>query len=330
MKVLVTGATGFIGSRLCQTLRDRSWEVHGTVRSTSSRNRLPSGVQPIEIDSLTQPFPPHRLHGIDAIAHLAARVHQMNDTAADPLAACRAINTHATLALARQAAQTGVRRFLYISSIKVNGEGQTTTDSPYTERDAPNPRDPYAQSKWEAERQLHQLSQDTGLEVTILRPPLVYGPGVKANFDKLVRLVRSGIPLPLASANNTRSLIYVGNLIDAIATCLSHPAAAGQTFLVSDGEDLSTAELIRRLALALNTRDRLFPVPPQLLQRLGQLTGKSATVDRLLGSLRIDSRKIRQTLDWTPPFSVTDGLNATAAYYKDGDSPSTATALNPR
>lgn len=319
MNILVTGATGFVGSALCRTLVAQNHTVRAIVRSQT--HPLPATVQPLLTDTLTTPVPQDNLTDTEAIVYLAARVHQMKDQATDPLTAYRDINTRAATTLARTAATAGVRRFIYLSSIKVNGEGQgIDPDSrrpPYTEQSLPQPQDPYAQSKWEAEQELLKIARETGLEVVILRPPLVYGPQVKANFLQLLKIIQAGLPLPLAQVQNRRSLIYRENLTDAILTCLTHPDAANQTFLLSDGEDLSTPELIRHLAIALKTSPRLFPCPPPLLQGIAQITRKTATLDRLLGSLRIDSSKIRQTLHWQPPFTVKQGLQATADWYRN-------------
>jgi nucleoside-diphosphate-sugar epimerase len=323
MNILITGATGFVGTTLCQQLVSSPHQhlhfdnIYGVMRSkpNPSKPQLPSSIQPVVVSSLDELAKSKELLSqIDCIVHLAARVHQMKDCAADPLAAFRAVNTYATRDLAKAATQCGVRRFIYLSSIKVYGEGNTRA-TPYTEADSPSPQDPYGCSKWEAEVSLRQISNETGLEVIILRPPLVYGPRVKANFHQLLHLVKSGISLPLQQIQNARSLIFVDNLADSILTCISHPAAANQTFLVSDGEDVSTPELIRRIAQALNCCDRLFPIPPIWLRLLGQLTGKSAAIDRLLGSFTIDSQLIRQTLGWIPPYTLNQGLQATADWY---------------
>ena len=227
------------------------------------------------------------------------------------------VNTIATLSLARQAATAGVKRFIYLSSIKVNGEG--LSERAYTEQDPPQPSDPYSQSKWEAERGLMEIAAETGLEIVIIRPPLVYGPKVKGNLQQLLRAIKLGLPLPLGAVKNSRSLVYVGNLVDAILTCTSHPAAKNQTFIVSDGEDLSTPELIRRLAtharkLPGASRAKLFtlvPIPPQLLISIGKFTGKASTIEKLLGSLTVDSTYIQKTLNWHPPFTVDQGLDQT-------------------
>jgi nucleoside-diphosphate-sugar epimerase len=255
------------------------------------------------------------LQGMSAVIHLAARVHVMTDHAADPLREFRLVNTGWTERLARAAASQGVRRFVYLSSIKVNGE---QNDRPFTELDPPNPHDPYGLSKWEAEQALTSVSSQTGIETVVVRPPLVYGPGVGGNFLQLLNSLRRGIPLPLALINNRRSLLYRGNLVDALVTCVRHVRAAGQTYLVSDGEDLSTPELIRRLGRAMGLAVRLWPVPLPVLRAVGQLLRKQAMIDRLLGSLQVDSSKIRRELDWRPPFSVDQGLTDTAAWYCAG------------
>jgi UDP-glucose 4-epimerase len=250
------------------------------------------------------------LSGCDAVVHLAARVHMMRDDVLDPLALYREINTEATLNLARQVAEVGVKRFVFLSSIKVNGEGG---DAAYRENDAPAPADAYAISKWEAEQGLRQIARDTGLEIVILRPPLVYGPGVKANFLRLMQWVRKGWPLPLGAIRNRRSLLYLGNLVDAIRLCVEHPDAAGQTFLLDDGEAVSTPDLIRAVAHAIGQTARLLAVPVRVIEFVGVLFGKRAAVARLTGSLWVDSSLIRSRLNWTPPYSMEAGLAATVA-----------------
>jgi len=237
----------------------------------------------------------------------------MDDEAKDPLAEFRQVNAEGTLNLARQAAQAGVKRFVFVSSIKVNGEGR---DEPYRETDEPAPEDAYSLSKWEAEQGLHEIAHETGLEVVILRPPLVYGPGVKANFQRLVRTVGRGWPLPLAAIHNRRSLLYLGNFVDAIRCCVEHPAAAGQTFLLDDGEAVSTPELIRALAQAMGRPARLLAVPVGVLEVAGALLSKRAAVERLTRSLYVDSSLIRSRLGWTPPHSMAQGLAATVAFTK--------------
>jgi nucleoside-diphosphate-sugar epimerase len=319
MNILITGATGFLGQNLCSAALDRKYSIRATTRSASKPPQLAPEIESIPIASISEPLPEAALVGIDAIVHLAARVHVMNDTTSDPLAAHRQVNTAATLSLARQAAQYGVKRFIYISSIKVNGEGGIDVNRPYTEQDLPQPVDPYGQSKWEAEQGLNQIAAETGLEIVIIRPPLVYGAKVKGNFQQLLRTIQLGIPLPFGRIDNHRSLVYVGNLVDAILTCITHPAAKNQTFLVSDGKDLSTPALILSLAQYVVKPDwmkaiglpSLVSISPQLLVWFGKLVGQTASVERLLGSLTVDITHIQATLDWKPPFSVNEGLRAT-------------------
>lgn len=308
MKVLVTGATGFVGKALCEMLMASGYAVVPAVRGKSG---MPHEVVVGNLEASTDwQF---ALSGCDAVAHLAARVHVMNDTAQDPLTLYRATNTEVTLNLARQAAQAGAKRFVFISSIKVNGEG---SDEPYRETDVPAPEDAYAISKWEAEQGLQQIAQETGMEVVILRPPLVYGPGVKANFLRLLRTVERGWPLPLGAIRNRRSLLYLGNFVDAIRLCVEHPAAGGQTFLLDDGEAVSTPELIRAVARAMGRSARLLAVPGGVLELAGTLLGKRAAVARLTGSLFVDGSSIRTRLGWTPPYSLEAGLAATVASAK--------------
>jgi nucleoside-diphosphate-sugar epimerase len=249
---------------------------------------------------------------VNVIVHLAARVHVMHDTATDPLAAFRAVNVDGTLNLARQAAATGVKRFVFISSVKVNGES-TQFERAFTEADAPNPQDAYGQSKHEAEQGLRQLSAATGMEVVIIRPPLVYGPAVKANFAALMRAVQRRWPLPLGAVRNQRSLVALDNLVDFIFTCITRPQAANQTFLVSDGQDLSTTELVRVMAQAAWVPARLLPVPVWALQAGATLLGKGDAVHRLCGNLQVDISKARSLLGWVPPVSVEEGLRRAMA-----------------
>ena len=244
---------------------------------------------------------------VDIVIHLAARVHVMKDTATNPYSAFRTVNVDGTLTLARQASDAGVRRFVFISSVKVNGES-TQPGRAFTETDAPNPQDAYGHSKHEAEQGLRQIASDTGMEVVIIRPPLVYGPGVKANFAALMRAVQRGYPLPLGAVHNLRSLVALDNLVDFIVTCITHPKAANQTFLVSDGQDLSTTKLVRGMAQAAVLPARLLPVPVWALQAGASLLGKGDTVQRLCGNLQIDMSKARYLLGWAPPVSVEEGL----------------------
>lgn len=311
MKILVTGATGFVGRALCEHLTANGHHVIPAVRREAG---LADEVVVGDLGSSTGWHV--ALTGCDAVVHLAARVHVMDDTAQDPLALYRETNTEATLNLGRQAAAVGVKRLVYISSVKVNGEG---ADAPYRETDAPAPEDAYAKSKWEAEQGLGQIAQETGLEVVILRPPLVYGPGVKANFVQLMRMVERGWPLPLRAIHNRRSLLYLGNFVDAIRLCIEHPAAAGQTFLLDDGEAVSTPELIRALAHAMGRPACLLPVPVpvKVLELAGVLLGKRAAVARLVGSLYVDNSAIRSRLGWTPPNTLQRGVAETVADWRN-------------
>uniref|UniRef100_UPI0040474606 UDP-glucose 4-epimerase family protein n=1 Tax=Yoonia sp. TaxID=2212373 RepID=UPI0040474606 len=252
------------------------------------------------------------LTGVEGVIHLAARVHVMHDTEINPLTAFRAVNVDGTLNLARQAAAAGVKRFVFVSSVKVNGES-TSPGRAFTESDAANPRDAYGQSKHEAEQGLRQLGTDTGMEVVIIRPPLVYGPGVKANFAALMRAVQRGWPLPLGAVHNQRSLVALDNLVDFIVTCITHPQAANQTFLVSDGQDLSTTELVRGMAQAAGVPARLLPVPVWALQAGASLLGKGDAVQRLCGNLQVDVSKARSLLGWVPPVSVEESLRRAVA-----------------
>lgn len=305
MKILVTGANGFVGRALCSHLHTFGHSVVPAVRRASG---IAGEVIVGDVEGASDWVP--ALSGCDAVVHLAARVHVMNDTARNPLGLYRTTNTEATLELARQAAQSGVKRFVFISTIKVNGEAR---NRPYLETDAPAPEDAYAISKWEAEQGLRQIGRETGLQVVILRPPLVYGPGVKANFLRLVQIIQRGWPLPLGAIHNRRSLLYLGNFVDAIQVCIEHPDAAGQTFLLDDGEPVSTPELIRALARAMGRPARLLAVPVGVLELAGALLGKRAAVARLTGSLYVDSSLIRSRLGWTPPFTMAAGLAATVA-----------------
>ncbi len=316
MNILVTGATGFVGKPLCDRLLLKKHDISATIRQSNDFQKLPKGITSITINSLNEPLPPESLKDTHAIIYLAARVHQLNDDHPNPLEAYREINTHAAVSLAKQAIEQGVKRFIYLSSIKVNGESTSNLTHPYTEDNQVTTVDPYGKSKWEAEQALLQLAQETGLEVVILRPPLIYGANVKANFLQLFKIVNRQIPLPFALVDNSRSLLYVGNLVDAIITCIDHPNAKNQIFVLSDGEDLSTPDLIRRIAKSLNKPANLLPIPPSLLKLVGQITGKSDAIARLLGSLQVDSSKIRQTLDWKPPYTVDEGLQATADWFK--------------
>lgn len=312
-KVLLTGGTGFVGravlNHLCQSRR----EVVACSRAESMD--VPDGARFLHVlgvDANTDWTP--ALDGGEVVIHSAARVHVMNDQSSDPLAEFRKVNVEGTLNLARQAAVAGVRRFIFVSSIKVNGEG-TPQGVYYKADDIPNPLDPYGISKMEAEHGLRELAAQTGLEVVIIRPVLVYGPGVKANFLSMMRWLQKGVPLPFGAIHNKRSLVALDNLVDLIVTCIDHPAAANQTFLVSDGEDLSTSDLLRRMGDALGKPARLLPVPSRLLETGALMLGKQALAQRLCGSLQVDISKTRELLGWSPPVGVDQALLRTAVHF---------------
>jgi len=314
--MLVTGASGFVGRAVCDRALSLGMKVKGTHRSLGSQSLVPPGVEKIPIPSLGDDTDwSLALVGVDVVIHLAARVHVTKEPDSDQLAAYREVNTSGTERLARMAVAARVRRLVYVSSIKVNGE--QTSSVPFTEADVPRPTDPYARSKWEAELALHRIESEAGLDVVILRPPIVYGRYVGANFLRLLRLVQRRIPVPLASVSNRRSLIYVKNLADAILNVATHSKTAGRTFLVSDGEDVSTPELIRGIANAMNLQARMLPFPPGLLNTLAHLFGRSTEVRRLLGSLVIDSTKIRSESGWVPPYTLSQGRRETVKWYFD-------------
>jgi len=309
--VLLTGSNGFIGQYLTQYLSANDVDVIQTFRCLPKHSETHiEGLFAVgNIDAKTQWQT--ALRNVDSVVHLAARVHVMQETDADPLKAFRDVNTQGTLNLARQALAAGVKRFVYLSSIKVNGE--QTTDHPFYADDQPEPQDPYAVSKFEAEQLLLTLGRETGLEVVIIRPPLVYGPEVKGNFKRLIGLVSKSLPLPLAAINNARSLVNIENLCSLIQTCLIHPKATGEIFLVSDGRDLSTSELFEQIALALDKKSRLFYLPPGFIKLLTFMLGRKAEYERLFGSLQVDIAKNKQLLDWQPVFSVEQGISSVVA-----------------
>jgi len=307
-RALVTGATGFVGTALCDALRQQNWDVRRALRT----GHAPASVEDSIVGDIGRVADwSAALRDVDVVVHLAARTHVIRDTAAEPRAEYRRLNVEGTRTLAHAAQTTGVRRFIFLSSIKVNGEA--TTVRPFTENDTPQPEDAYGISKWEAELALRAAA--ASMETVVLRPPLLYGPGVKGNFLRLMRAIERGVPLPLGSIHNRRSVLSLGNLVDAMIVCLDHPAAAGQTYLLADDENPSTPELVRAIAAALHKRARLVAFPPQLLRIAGAVTGKSAAVSRLLGSLQIDSSRIRGELGWQPRQALAEGLSQTAEWY---------------
>ena len=305
MKLLVTGAHGLVGRAVCQALAARGLSVRAAVRSASPGSTGAGTFMTGDMDGQTVWHA--ALEGIDCVLHLAARVHVMRDDSADPLAEFRRVNVDATLNLAHQAAAAGVQRLVFISSVKVNGEA-TLPGQAFTETDPPHPQDAYGQSKYEAEQGLLQIAAQTGLAVVIIRPPLVYGPGVKANFAALMRAVQRGWPLPLGAIDNRRSLVALDNLVDFILTCVSHPKAANQVFLVSDGQDVSTPALVRAMAQAVGRRARLLAMPWWLLQAVGRLLGQGDALARLGGNLQLDIAKAHTLLGWRPPVTMSQQL----------------------
>lgn len=321
MNVLVTGANGFVGKQLCADLTKQGLVVKAAVRKhTVIESCIP--VVTGNIDNTTHWS--DALPNVDVVIHTAARVHIMDDSSVEPLTEFRKINTAGTLNLARQAAEAGVKRFIFLSSIKVNGEmsggsdkncphpsplpGGEGVNSAFTEKDSFIPADPYGLSKYEAEQGLLALAKETGLEVVIIRPPLIYGPGVKANFSSMMRWVNKGFPLPFGTIHNQRSLVALDNLVSFIIHCIDHPKAANEVFLISDGEDVSTTELLQKVAKALGKKSRLIPVPVWFMTLLAKLVGKSDMANRLFGSLQVDSSKAQELLGWKPVITMDEQL----------------------
>lgn len=310
MKLLVTGSTGFVGARVVELAEARDWEVVPVVRK-SSRTQLNCflvsfiGAETDWSDAF---------EGVDCVVHCAARVHQMNESEQDALAAYRDINTLGTLNLAKQAAEAGVKRFVFVSSIKVNGEF-TEPGSAFLPNLDYIPKDPYGFSKYEAEVELTKLSKETGLEVVIVRPPLVYGPGVKANFLSMMRMVEKGIPLPFGAIHNKRSLVYIDNLSSLILTCCEHPSAPGHTFLASDGQDVSTSQLIRAIAFSMDKSSRLLPIPMPWIRLGAFILRKQHVAQRVCGNLQVETCQTKEILGWAPPVTFEDGINKTVEAY---------------
>jgi nucleoside-diphosphate-sugar epimerase len=314
MRVLLTGASGFVGSAVqARLLSDNQHSLRSAMRRAP--DHIPQGLEACVAPALSSGADwREALKGVDAVIHCAARVHVMQEQAADPLFEFRRANVEGTLRLARQAVEAGVRRFVFVSSIKVNGE-QTRADQAFCADDAPSANDPYGISKLEAEEGLLALAATSGLEVVIVRPPLIYGPGVKANFLSMLRWLSKGIPLPLGAIENRRSLVALDNLVDLLVICLTHPAAAGERFLVSDGEDLSTSELLRRMGQALGRPAHLMPVPQSWLESGARLIGRQDLSQRICGSLQVNIDKTRERLNWAPPVSSNHALAKTAAHF---------------
>ncbi|WP_415258596.1 UDP-glucose 4-epimerase family protein [Thauera phenylacetica] len=317
MNVFVTGGTGFVGRALISSLiKKRPFEITLAMRDPAHVPSLGSErVKVFYIDSLNDRTDwSEMVSGADVVIHCAARAHLLKDKALNPLQEYRRVNVEGTLNLARQAVAAGVNRFIFISSIKVNGES-TARGQPFTADSSPNPIDPYGISKLEAEQRLIELAANSVMEIVIIRPVLVYGPGVKANFLNMMRWLYKGVPLPLGAIHNKRSLVALDNLVDLIVTCIDHPGAANQTFLVSDGEDLSTTELLRRMSQALCKRPHLLPVPAWMLETAAKVVGKQSIAQRLCGSLQVDISYTRERLGWMPPVSVDAALQKTAQYF---------------
>ncbi|SON50951.1 UDP-glucose 4-epimerase family protein [Vibrio tapetis] len=308
---LITGANGFLGKQLVQSLGNKYSLVKSAVRVCDENITLSENVQ--EVGSINGSTNwQSALTGVDVIIHTAARVHVMSDESSDSLAEYRDVNTLGTLNLARQAIDSGVKRFIFISTIKVNGES-TLLGAPYTSTDIPAAEDFYGQSKAEAEEKLLELASKSDLEVVIIRSPLIYGPEVKANFASLLNLVNRGVPLPFGCiTSNKRSLVYVNNLVDLVITCIEHPQASNQIFLVSDDHDVSTSEMVRQMAKSLGKPQWQLPVPKCCYNLMGNICGKKDIIDRLLGSLQVDISHTKEVLGWRPPYSFEDGFNDTA------------------
>lgn len=313
-RVLVTGANGFVGKKLCVYLSENGFTVRGVLRRKDQVDSHSSGIDYRVVGEINQNTEwTDTLNDVDCVVHLAARVHVLKETSGDSLFEFRNTNVAGTKRLAEVSALNGVKRFIYISSVGVHGN--KTLHHSFTEQDSPLPYDPYTLSKWEAEQVLQEIAKKSGMEVIVLRPPLIYGPNAPGNFGRLMAIIGKGIPLPLKSVGNLRSFIYLDNFVDAIVTCIKHSALSYQTVLVSDGQDISTPDLVKMIAHAMGKKVKLIPFPVIALKALGKLTGKSLEVERLIGSLQIDSSKIRNCLDWKPPYTIEQGISETTKWY---------------
>lgn len=309
LKLLVTGASGLVGHSIVQTAVVKGWAVIGQSRSKSI-----DGIFIFKSEISEDTDWGKALQGVDCVVHCAARVHQMKESIESPIDAYRAVNTCGTLNLARQAAKNGVKRFVFISSIKVNGEF-TPSDAPFISQSNQVPTDPYGLSKYEAEKGLWDIAQETGLEVVVIRPPLVYGPEVKANFYSMMRWVEKGLPLPLGAIRNQRSLVFLDNLVDLILTCCTHPNAKGETFLVSDGYDVSTSQLLDSVSKAMGRPNRMLPIPMSWINFAARLIGKPQISQKICGNLQVDISHTEETLRWKPPYSFEYGIQKTVDAY---------------
>lgn len=313
--ILITGANGFVGRALCKSLNHEEYQVKAAIRSASAQSVLDENVVPVVVGEINAATDWQvALAGVDVVIHLAARAHVMRETVQDPLQAFRLANTIGTENLARQAAAAGVKRFVFLSTIKVLGE-KTLVEAFTKDTPVITPKDAYALSKWEAEQVLQEISAISGMQVVVIRPPLVYGAGVKGNLLRLMQLIKRGWPLPFAAIGNKRSLVYIENLCDLLRICILHPAAAGQVLLCADGEDFSTPELVRQLANVLDVPPRLYPIPVGVLKKLALWIKKSAEIARLCDSLQVDARQTQQLLKWQPPFTAKQGIAKTAASF---------------
>lgn len=310
--VLVTGANGFIGRALCDYVAGHDFQVKALTRTPSIFN---VNIKNIICDDLGAAGSLLGvMKSVDVVVHLAARVHVMQESSDDALAAYRAVNVDLTLNLAKQAAVAGVKRFIYLSSIKVNGE-KTPVGHAFSADDIPAPEDPYGVSKMEAEQALFELSKSTGMEVVVIRPPLIYGPGVGANFMAMMRWLVRRVPLPLGAIDNRRSMVALDNLLSLVLACTTHPKAAGQVFLVSDDQDVSVSQLLRKLAHAMKVPAILLPVPAVMIKLAAAILGKASVAQRLCDNLQVDIAKTKEMLNWTPPLSLDEGLQVTADWY---------------